>query len=82
MTGLRVPQDIGLVQLECRRGCQDWAGMEQHNDLTGEAAVDLLVSLTTAGKQPLSLSPRGILITPTWKDGITLGSLHSMSSFK
>jgi LacI family transcriptional regulator len=70
--GLRIPRDIGLVQLECRGGCEDWAGMEQHNDLTGEAAVDLLVSLTTAGKEPLSLSPRGILITPTWKDGRTL----------
>lgn len=73
-SGYRIPEDIGLVQLECRRGCQDWAGMEQHNDLTGEAAVDLLVSLTTAGKEPLSLSPRGILITPTWKDGKTLRS--------
>lgn len=70
--GLRIPEDMALVQLECRRGCQDWAGMEQHNDLTGEAAVDLLVSLTTAGKEPLSLSPRGILITPTWKAGRTL----------
>jgi LacI family transcriptional regulator len=70
--GMEIPRDIGLVQLECRRGCDDWAGMEQHNDLTGEAAVDLLVSLTTAGKEPLSLSPRGILITPTWKDGRTL----------
>lgn len=70
--GMEIPRDIGLVQLECRRGCEDWAGMEQHNDLTGEAAVDLLVSLTTAGKEPLSLSPRGILITPTWKDGRTL----------
>jgi hypothetical protein len=46
--------------------------MEQHNDLTGEAAVDLLVSLTTAGKEPLFLSPRGTLITPTWKDGRTI----------
>jgi DNA-binding LacI/PurR family transcriptional regulator len=70
--GLRIPRDIGLVQLECRRGCEDWAGMEQHNDLTGEAAVDLLISLTTAGKEPLTLSPRGILITPTWKNGRTL----------
>lgn len=70
--GLQIPQDIGLVQLECRRGCEDWAGMKQHNDLTGEAAVDLLVSLTTAGKEPLSQSPRGILITPTWKDGRTV----------
>jgi LacI family transcriptional regulator len=70
--GLAIPRDIGLVQLECRRGCEDWAGMEQHNDLTGEAAVDLLVSLTTAGNQPLSQSPRGILITPTWKEGRTL----------
>jgi LacI family transcriptional regulator len=72
IAGLKIPRDIGLVQLECRRGCEDWAGMEQHNDLTGEAAVDLLVSLTTAGKNPLAINPRGILITPTWKDGRTL----------
>lgn len=72
MAGLQVPGDVGLVQLECRRSCEDWSGMEQHNDLTGEAAVDLLVSLTTAGGEPLAASPRGTLITPTWQDGRTL----------
>ena len=70
--GLRVPDDLGLVKLECRRGCNDWAGMRQHNDLTGEAAVDLLVSLTTMGEGLTTENPRGTLITATWKDGCTL----------
>jgi len=72
MAGLRVPDEIGLVQLEIRRGCNDWAGMVQHNDLTGEAAVDLLVSLTTMGDGPATENPRGTLITPTWREGRTL----------
>jgi len=72
MAGLRVPDDVGLVQLECRRGCNDWAGMRQHNDLTGEAAVDLLASLTSMGEGVATENPRGTLITATWKDGRTL----------
>ncbi|MEO0055241.1 MAG: hypothetical protein RLZZ50_1188 [Verrucomicrobiota bacterium] len=70
--GVLAPQDIGLVQLERRRGCSDWSGMEQHNDLTGEAAIDLLISLlhnAEVGPPPL---PRATLIAGSWADGATV----------
>jgi LacI family transcriptional regulator len=69
--GIRVPEELGLVQLERRRGCADWAGMEQHNDHTGEAAVDLLVSLLSVDGE-LPAHPRGTVISPSWCDGETL----------
>lgn len=70
--GLRAPRDVGLVQLELRRGCEDWAGIDQHNDLTGEAAVDMLISqLHNDDILGLSASPRATLIGGSWRDGST-----------
>ncbi len=41
--GLRAPRDIALIQMERRRS--DWAGMNQHNDLIGAAAVEMLIGM-------------------------------------
>ena len=38
----RVPEDIGIIQLEWRAGHPEIAGMNQHNYVTGEAAVDMV----------------------------------------
>jgi len=70
--GLAVPKEVGLVQLERRRGCADWAGMEQHNDLTGEAAVDMLISLLHNEEIGLPEFPRASLISASWAEGVTL----------
>lgn len=73
--GVQSPRDVGLVQLERRRGCSDWSGMEQHNDLTGEAAVDMVVSLLhNSETQGLPDSPRATLINASWADGSTTAS--------
>ncbi|MBM3853986.1 MAG: LacI family transcriptional regulator, partial [Verrucomicrobia bacterium] len=40
--GREAPRDLGLVHLERTRETAWWAGMEQHNDVAGEAAIDLL----------------------------------------
>ena len=71
-TGAQAPRDIGLVQLERRRGNLDWAGMDQHNDLAGEAAVDLLISQLHANEPALPVSPRAILLGGSWIDGPTV----------
>lgn len=70
--GLRAPRDVGLVQLERRRGCEDWAGMDQHNDLTGEAAVDMLLSALHNEEPGLPVAPRATLIGASWTDGATV----------
>lgn len=70
--GAQAPRDVGLIQLERRRGCEDWAGMEQHNDLTGEAAVDMLISLLHNEEIGLPAAPRATLIGASWTDGATV----------
>jgi LacI family transcriptional regulator len=69
--GLRVPRDIGLIQLE-RRKADDWAGMDQHNDLTGEAAVDMVISQLHANEIGIPALPRATLIEATWVSGATV----------
>ena len=70
--GLRVPEDLGLVQLEWRQDQVDWAGMKQHNDQVGEAAVDMLVSMLHNGEKGVPRWPRVTLIGSTWFDGRTV----------
>ena len=70
--GVQAPRDVGLIQLERRRGCENWAGMDQHNDLTGEAAVDMLVSLLHNNEAGVPAFPRATLIGGSWADGATV----------
>ena len=70
--GVQAPRDVGLVQLERRRGCEDWAGMDQHNDLSGEAAVDMLISLLHNEEIGIPAAPRATLIGSSWTDGATV----------
>lgn len=69
--GRRVPRDLGIVQLERRRGCADWAGMDQHNDLVGEAAVDMLLTSLHNEAPGLPAAPRATLIGASWAEGAT-----------
>ena len=78
--GLQVPRDVGLIQLERRRGCENWAGMEQHNDLTGEAAVDMLVTLLHNNETGVPLFPRATLIGGSWMDGTTVRMANSSAT--
>jgi LacI family transcriptional regulator len=71
-TGRKVPQDIGLIQLERRRERSDWAGMDQHNDRTGEAAVDMLMSLLSNHEAGVPEYPRATLIGASWVPGATV----------
>jgi len=75
--GVQAPRDVGLIQLERRRGCEDWAGMEQHNDLTGEASVDMLVTLLHNNETGVPLFPRATLIGGSWMDGTTVRPTES-----
>jgi DNA-binding LacI/PurR family transcriptional regulator len=70
--GLRVPRDIGLVQLEWRKDRPEWAGMNQHNDVTGEAAVDMVISMIHNNECTVPEFPRATLVGNTWVDGKTV----------
>lgn len=70
--GLKVPQDIGVVQLEWRESRPEIAGMNQHNFVTGEAAVDMVISQIHNNETGLQEFPRATLIGPTWMDGASV----------
>jgi LacI family transcriptional regulator len=67
--GLRVPQDVALIQYEWRETRPEWPGMNQHNDLTGQAAVDMLVGMLHRGERGPPLFPVATLIAPSWTSG-------------
>jgi LacI family transcriptional regulator len=70
--GLRVPRDLGLIHLERDRLTGDWAGMDQHNDLAAEAAVDMLVSMLHNNELGAPTTPRATLISASWTPGKTV----------
>jgi LacI family transcriptional regulator len=69
---MKVPEDIGLIQLEWRESRPDIAGMHQHNDVTGEAAVDMVISQIHNNEAGIPKFPRATLIGATWIDGRTV----------
>ncbi len=75
--GFKVPQDIGLIQLERRASHPDWAGLDQHNDQTGEAAVDMLIGMLHNQETGVPAHPLATLIGPTWVDGQTVAAVAS-----
>lgn len=82
---VHAPADVGLIQLERRRGNTEWAGMDQHNDLTGEAAVDLLVSLLNNNQAGVPAFPVATLVSGSWVEGATLrqiSAVHNAASLR
>ncbi len=67
--GLRVPKDIGVIQLEWRASHAAISGMNQHNDMVGEAAVDMVVGQIHRNETGIPDFPRATLIGASWVDG-------------
>jgi LacI family transcriptional regulator len=70
--GVKIPEEVGLIQLEHRSQHSHWAGMDQHNDICGEAAVDLVINLIYNGEKGFPEYPRATLIGSTWVNGQTV----------
>jgi LacI family transcriptional regulator len=77
--GRKIPEDIGVIQLEWRASRPDIAGMHQHNRVTGEAAVDMVVSQIHNNEVGVQEFPRATLIGATWVDGTTVGPQRTKS---
>ena len=67
--GRRVPQDVGVIQLEWRASHPEIAGMNQHNDTVGEAAVDMVVGQIHRNETGIPNFPRATLIGASWVEG-------------
>jgi LacI family transcriptional regulator len=70
--GRRIPEDIGVIQLEWRASRPEIAGMNQHNSVAGEAAVDMVVSQIHNGETGVQEFPRATLVGASWVDGASV----------
>jgi LacI family transcriptional regulator len=75
--GRQIPDDIGVIQLEWRASRPEIAGMNQHNRVTGEAAVDMVVSQIHHNEPGVQEFPRATLIGATWVDGTSVKARRS-----
>jgi LacI family transcriptional regulator len=67
--GAWVPEDVGVVMLERLVSDQGWAGMDQRNDLAGEAAVDRVIGMIHNREIGPPEIPCATLVAAHWVHG-------------
>lgn len=70
--GHRVPEDVGLANLNLVADVAGWAGINEHHEKIGAAAVDLLIGQLSRNEIGVPRSPRKIHVPGTWANGATL----------
>ena len=70
--GYRLPQDIGLVNLDWSPTRAPCAGIDQRSELVGAAAVDMVVEQINHNKFGLLPEPRMVLTSGIWVPGETV----------
>lgn len=70
--GLRVPEDIGYVSLNVVDDEPGASGIDQHRDIMGATAVDVLNTLLQRNQRGLQPASIGTQIDGTWHKGSTL----------
>lgn len=71
-TGIRVPQDLGVVHLHREEAGAPWSGIHHNGRDIGAAATELVVSQLQRHALGLSDRPRLVLVPGTWVDGETV----------
>ena len=80
--GLKVPQDLGLIQLERRTHQGKWAGMNQRNDIAGEAAIERLSQILYSPNPDFNINITASLISPEWVESETILNRNKISKKK
>lgn len=70
--GVRLPRDLGLVNLSGSSLSEPTSGICQQAELLGSRAIDLLITAVEHHDTGLSDSPNTVLVQGTWNTGKTL----------
>ena len=71
-SGLSVPDQCGLVNLNVVEDVENWSGIRENHELIGAAAVDLLIGQLSRNEIGVPRQPRKVLIPGAWHEGGTL----------
>jgi LacI family transcriptional regulator len=70
--GLRVPEDVGFVDLDCNDLSGKRTGIYQRHECVGAAAIDALHGLIVRGERGIPDSPQLILVEGKWIEGTSI----------
>lgn len=70
--GYRVPRDLGLASLACRRADDPISGVWQNGALLGATAVDHIISMLEANERGCTTQARVTMVEGVWNPGTTL----------
>jgi LacI family transcriptional regulator len=76
--GLRVPQNVGFVHLNCPDTSGRYAGIFHNGAAVGAAAVDFLVDMIHRNERGIPDLARWLLVEGTWQNGATLRAAAQM----
>ena len=68
-SGLRVPEDVGVVHIDWHDGIPHLAGMRQNNRVVGSAGVDLVVGQLQKNESGALEFPQVVHVESAWIDG-------------
>ena len=71
-SGIRVPEDVGMVHLEWGPDVPEWAGIDPERRYIGYSAVEMLTSALERGEKGIPPFAKETQIRGTWKMGNTL----------
>jgi LacI family transcriptional regulator len=70
--GLKVPQDVGFIDLDCMDHSGVRAGIHQHHDRVGAVAVEVIARMIQQNERGIPTVPQTILIDGSWIEGATV----------
>lgn len=70
--GVRVPDDVGFVHLNCADQSGTFAGIYQNGPAIGAVAVDFLIGMIHRNERGLPTLPHSLLVEGTWVNGKTV----------
>lgn len=74
---VKIPNDVGLVDLAVAHNDREMSGLDQQNRLVGKTAVDLLIGMLQRNEKGIPPSKISHLIESRWIPGKTLRRLTS-----
>ena len=70
--GLRIPDDVGFVDLDCADRGGTRAGVYQHHERVGALALDTLMLLRQRNERGIPEVPQLTLLEGAWVEGATI----------
>ncbi|EIP99217.1 transcriptional regulator [Opitutaceae bacterium TAV1] len=70
--GLRIPEDVGFVNLSCHEHDGYYSGIYQDWACMGETAVDMLIGMMHRGERGVPVQAHSTLVSGLWAAGQTL----------